>query len=155
MKARCIFRMYIWGEQQVLYKNFCPCTSLKARTPQHVTWPSLLKWKKPYNSPFKKITLPCIMNNNPSVLISKILYGVTDHTGIRTLSGIKISRPSTTHFLTRYQKFLIMISLKSEFVMVIQRLDCCVLSWLCCTLQDRHSRDQLLLSPNNQCQFFL
>ena len=37
---------------------------------------------------------------------------------------------------------------------MIQRLDCCVLSWLCCTLQDRHSRDQLFLSPNNHCQFF-
>lgn len=105
MKARCIFRMYIWGKQQVLYENICPCTSLKARTPQHVTWPLLLKWKKPYNSPFKKITFPCIMNNTPSVLISKIIAnnGVTDHKGIRT-SGSKNS-PALHHpFLNTLSK---------------------------------------------------
>ena len=30
----------------------------------------------------------------------------------------------------------------------------CVIMAMLYTSEDRHSRDQLLLSPNNQCQFF-
>lgn len=103
MKARCIFRMYIWGKQQLLYENFCPCTSLKARTPQHACYVALFtEMKEAVQLAFQENNVS-LHHEQQSFSVDIENNGVTDHKGIRT-SGSKNS-PALHHpFLNTLSK---------------------------------------------------